>query len=82
MIMRRRCRAAAAPAEADSMKVLRSPTPVSERFEGLTAMDLEQMARAYRARVLRELLADAILWVARLRRAIHRFTIERRQPQA
>ena len=36
----------------------------------LSAMEIERSARAYRARVIGELLADAIVWAARLPRRL------------
>jgi hypothetical protein len=35
-----------------------------------SAMELEQRARAYRARVIGELLADALFWLTRLPRRL------------
>lgn len=40
------------------------------RLAGLPAFEIEHHARVYRARVIGELLADAILWVARLPRRL------------
>ncbi|HEX2113423.1 MAG TPA: hypothetical protein VHM01_03375 [Alphaproteobacteria bacterium] len=36
----------------------------------VSAMELERSARAYRARVIGELLADAIIWATRLPRRL------------
>ena len=36
----------------------------------LTAVEIERSARAYRARVIGELLADAIVWATRLPRRL------------
>ena len=47
------------------------------RSQAPTPMDLEQMARAYRARVLRGLMVDAIHGSARLLRAAYRTTVRR-----
>jgi len=40
------------------------------RAPGLSAMELELKARAYRSRLIAELLAGAILWIARLPRRL------------
>ena len=40
------------------------------RLAGLPAFEIEHRARVYRARVIGDLLADAILWVARLPRRL------------
>lgn len=40
------------------------------RAPTLSAMEIEQKARAYRARVVGELLADVIVWVTRLPRRL------------
>jgi hypothetical protein len=37
---------------------------------GLSALEIERTARAYRARIIGELLADAIVWVMRLPRRL------------
>jgi hypothetical protein len=42
--------------------ILRVPSP--------SAMELEMKARAYRARVIGELVAGAIVWIARLPRRL------------
>jgi hypothetical protein len=48
--------------------------PTSGEFAGrlshASAMELEYKARAYRARVIAELLADALIWIARLPRRL------------
>ena len=40
------------------------------RLNYVSAIELERSARAYRARVIGELLADAIVWVSRLPRRL------------
>lgn len=40
------------------------------RLSGVSAIEIERSARAYRARVVGELLADAIVWVTRLPRRL------------
>jgi hypothetical protein len=40
------------------------------RVPSLSAMELEMKARAYRARVVGELVAGAIVWIARLPRRL------------
>jgi hypothetical protein len=46
------------------------PDEITARFSYATAMEIERKARAYRARVIAELLADALVWLARLPRRL------------
>ena len=51
---------------------IKVPTPgeFTTRLSYASAMELEHKARAYRARVIAELLADALIWIARLPRRV------------
>lgn len=40
------------------------------RLAGLPAVEMERRVRAYRARVIAELMADALIWIARLPRRL------------
>lgn len=40
------------------------------RLAGLPAVEIEHRVRAYRARVIAELMADALVWIARLPRRL------------
>jgi hypothetical protein len=51
-------------------KVPRSGDEILIQLAGLPDFEIEHRARAYRARVIGDMLAEAILWIARLPRRL------------